>query len=63
MPDADGNLRGQGWSRAREEGWTRAFDRRIPCPCGEPNPPGYPPCTYEKPCGYGEGYPQERWDD
>jgi hypothetical protein len=25
MPDAQGNLRGQGWSRKREEGWQRVF--------------------------------------
>ena len=25
MPDADGNLKGQGWSRKREQGWERAF--------------------------------------
>lgn len=27
MPDAQGNLKGQGWSRKREEGWERAFRR------------------------------------
>jgi hypothetical protein len=37
MPDAQGNLKGQGWSRKREEGWERAFGRNpsasgtIPC--------------------------------
>lgn len=25
MPDSKGNFRGQGWTRARERGWERAF--------------------------------------
>ena len=25
MPDAQGNFRGQGWSRARERAWDRVF--------------------------------------
>jgi hypothetical protein len=27
MPDANGNVKGQGWSRKREEGWDRIFGR------------------------------------
>jgi hypothetical protein len=31
------------------------------CPCGEPAPKGWAPCTFEKPCPYGTGLPRERW--
>lgn len=33
----------------------------APCPCGEPSPKGYPPCTFERPCGYGKGHERSRW--
>lgn len=43
-------------------GWTFVdVSPPAPCPCGEPNPPGSSPCTFEKPCGYGEGMPRDRW--
>lgn len=29
MPDAKGNVKGQGWSRKREEGWEKAFGPRL----------------------------------
>lgn len=35
--------------------YLRLVRRETPeaaCPCREPNPPGYPPCTPDKPCGY-----------
>lgn len=31
------------------------------CPCGEPSPKGAAPCTFEKPCPYGTGFPRNRW--
>ena len=40
----------------------RAAAREEPqCPCGEPAPEGSAPCTFEKPCPYGMGFPRERW--
>lgn len=39
MPSADGKFKGQGWTRARETAWERAFNgpqtRTLPCTkCG-----------------------------
>jgi hypothetical protein len=31
------------------------------CPCGEPKPEGYPPCTAEGPCSYAQGMSSDRW--
>src|SRR5579859_5904231 len=31
------------------------------CPCGEPAPEGYPPCTPDDPCSYAEGYHPTAW--
>lgn len=34
-------------------------DGEAPCPCGDPN--GGPPCTFERPCIYGQGKTKDRW--
>lgn len=55
MPDAEGNLKGQGWSRKREEGWERAFGRN-PSASGSDSSGGQwcPQCgrerAYVRPC-------------
>jgi hypothetical protein len=35
---------------------------RALCPCGDPAPKGSRPCTFERPCPYGEGMAAERWE-
>lgn len=35
--------------------------RRAPCPCGEPNPAAYGPCTRSGPCRYAVSHP-DLWD-
>jgi len=36
---------------ARRDGWD---DERAACPCEDPCPKGFPPCTFEKPCPYAD---------
>lgn len=38
MPDANGNFKGQGWSRARAAGWERVFGPRADSAKFDPAP-------------------------